>query len=420
MSTRHKSVGFRHPLRLFLYRFAWTALIVIFSQAMLQVAAAKSPSQSNKQRNQVIVSPRKGDYPDPIGAAKNAYEGDHWCISPKLPKHPCVIKILSGIYVLPETLHVPAGVALQGVETREVLLLAGRGVSVGVLSEGPLIADLSIGSDEPNGIALAFNNKLRRVHVSSAGGGLVDVYLAGVSYTTAVNFDLVDCEIQADGSAIYSEGASLQIRSSRLISKLSTIYVGYMGELSIKDSSITMTGDSPDGAIYADETQGDIEIIGGTISATYPEGWGSSIELHDMYAVDFIMIGTHVAGDIYLDGEFGVGNNILDGVTIKGSFNALSYLSSNTTIRRSLIDASDSNQPIAIRYGGDDATRPLEVFGSWIIGETRINDGVLSPGPATFFSTILSGPLVGDRAYLTCKNVLDANYVDYQNTCPPE
>ena len=99
-----------------------TALLILPLLVLVQTAARAAAD------NRVIVAKRDGDYSNPIAAAKNALEGDRWCISPSLPQQPCVIEIRAGIYVLPQTLIVPAGVALVGQDKRQVMLVAAKGV----------------------------------------------------------------------------------------------------------------------------------------------------------------------------------------------------------------------------------------------------------------------------------------------------
>ena len=170
-----------------------TALLILPLLILGQTAAHAAGD------NRVIVSKRDGDYSNPIAAAKNALEGDRWCVSPSLPKQPCVIEIRAGIYVLPQTLVVPAGVALVGQDKREVLLVAGKGVRQAVASRGPSIAQLSIVNYEPDGIALVFGAALRSVALRARAVALTN---AGDGFEVPGGFDISNSEISADRVAV--------------------------------------------------------------------------------------------------------------------------------------------------------------------------------------------------------------------------
>jgi hypothetical protein len=363
-----------------------------------------------KRRNHVIVSSQNGDYPNPIAAAENALTGDSWCVSPQLPKHPCVINILAGIYILPQTLSVPAGVALQGVEKHRVLLVAGRGVPVAVASEGPLIRDLSIISDEPGGIALAFNQRLRRVFISArfmalAGGDVC--CFPGFPGPTA--FDISDSEIVGRIEGVL---ASLRAERSRISGD---IRIAGLEKLELRNTHVSATRVVQD-LILTNETLGDVVIIGGSLTA--PGNY--ALAVLDILGrdigrdIEILIVGTHVNGSIRLNRET-EGFNTFDGVTVIGEIDSGGPVTGTTTILRSYIDASARPNELALWLGGELA-EPIRIRESFVKGAVRL----ATSGHATITSSVLAGPLLGNRNNMTCKNVFDENYQRFESSCPPD
>jgi hypothetical protein len=395
-----------------------------------------------RRRNVVTVSKRGGDYSDPIAAAKNAYEGDVWCALPRPREPPCVIEIHSGIYVLPETLLVPEGVAVVGQEQRQVLLLAARRISPTVASRGPLIAKLSIVNDERVGTALVFAATLRSVTLRARGTALTNIgssfEFPGTFFEVPGNFDIADSEIYGGGSGV---SAGIVVAAPSFRARHSRIHAGRRaisftsdvstGDLLLRDCEISVAG-ADGGAVTGieiDATDGRVEIIGGSISVQWTGGADSGnatgLDLHDIRGANDILLrntslvvgGAKFNRAVVLDKEGFGGVHTFDGVNIavapggEPTVPAVGIRAveagGETHLRRTHIDA-----PLAMDWQIDCCAQPVEIQQSFINGDVNVDQA-----PTQVRSSVVTGALRGTD--VVCRNVYDANFVLHRNACPP-
>ena len=154
--------------------------------------------------NQVTVSPSGGDYSDPVIAAKNAYAGETWCVSPALPANPCIMTIKDGAYILRETLMIPAGVAVVGTGIGKARLIAGPAVATAVNLNGPSITDATIyssqkGANQAIGLQVAGGAQVTRVEVF-VEDALTSVALLAPQSTTGNQIVLTNVDFEVSGT----------------------------------------------------------------------------------------------------------------------------------------------------------------------------------------------------------------------------
>jgi hypothetical protein len=389
--------------------------LAILALLILEQTVNPAEAATTTQLNRVTVSTRDGDYSDPIAAANNALQGDTWCVSP-LPDRPCVIRILAGIYVLPQTLVIQPGVALVGAEKHQVLLIAGKGLPVAVASGGPSIANLSIVNDDPEGVALVFGGRLRGVSVQARRFALTNEF---GEFRVPGGFDLANSEISADGMAVVVQTVDVVLpfraRNSRIIGGTRAMLVKRSGGFFLRDCEVAARSSDVSGGIIAIEievTELGVDITGGSIFAENTGGGASAglsiaLDLHDIdISSNVRMMNTQVFGGIQLDRD-NAGFDTFDGVNIKARSEGIVSVAEggNTRVLRSRIDA-----PVALDLRVESA-QPVEINQSFLKGDVKLHQN-----PTKIKSSVLTGTLSGGE--ITCRNVYDANYLLHSSDCP--
>jgi hypothetical protein len=135
--------------------------------------------------NIVTVGKSGADYTDPVTAARNAYAGDTWCQAPTFDAL-CQIRVSPGIFILQETLSLPAFVSLIGAGKGRTQLIARRGLEVAIamapgFDASAAIQDARVVNSQPSiaravGVSVeGANASLQRVAVNVAGATAIAI-----------------------------------------------------------------------------------------------------------------------------------------------------------------------------------------------------------------------------------------------------
>ena len=387
-------------------------------------------------RNSVIVSKTGGDYSDPVTAAKNAYAGDTWCVAPQWPQHPCVMAIGDGIFILPETLNIPAGLAMSGNGKGDAMLVADNGVETAVSSFNSVrISDLTIVNSQPGGA------RTTGIDVRTPGGGGlaelhdVAIHVSGAAQNVALvknlSLEIFDSEITAVGQDTTGIQGLAEINSSNLTLERSHV----SAEMAIHEDffrfgvTMRLVDSHVSGTVFFEPEASLLEIVGTEIVGDVT-AWndfvrvviaGSSIKGN----VDLTKIGsggmeirltdTNVEGRLVAERS---ANTEFDGLTVHGEFVLEGVTSS---VLRSYIVNSTTTAP-ALSLG----SARVQLEQTFVQGTQALAAGVgggLSSGESRLeaSSSVLVGAVsTSAGSVLSCTDTYGADYELLNATCQPQ
>jgi hypothetical protein len=381
--------------------------------------------------NSVTVSKAGGDYTDPVTAAANAFAGDTWCVAPTVAQ-PCLMAIGQGVFILPQTLSIPAGLIVAGAGKGDTMLVADTGVETAVSGDIARISDLTIVNSQPGrarttGLSMAGGpgglTQLHDVAIHVAGAAQNVAVVAGAEPVTFSNppLEMLDSEITAMGQdsfgilavgdfsvdytlerSVVSAGTALQDHSiSPGGGNLRLVDSKIFGEVSFspEDSLVEIIRSGIVGNVAVGNDATEIVITDSTIQGNVtPHSSSRSVSITD----------TTVEGNLS-DAH----SSIFDGLTVQGTV----ILGGPTTVRRSYINSTSTAPALSLRDLGAGDVPNVLLEQTFVQGAQAI---AAATGKLSVSSSVLAGGVSGPVGALTCTDTYGADYELLSATCQPQ
>jgi hypothetical protein len=386
-------------------RFFFLSISFLFASA----AAGPAWAGGKPSHNTVVVSPRGGDFTNPVDAMKNAFRGRHWCDLPNGVG--CVMLIEPGTYAMSETLHVVVRVIGAGRE--RVTLNAKAGVQVAVVLDRSTISGVTINNSQSSATrAVAVQvqeNDLKDV-TANARGATENIGCLGTAY----HLENVACTATGGQRATGVDAEVLFARRSSFVASAAAeisfgAHVGGMGG----ESTFIDCAASGDYAVNSSGDPAGLAIHGGTFVGG--------------------KVGISAAG-------FNSSSSVIH-ANISGGEIGLSFTPDEGSKADLVLDDSRVNGPTAVRLGspgppgtGVKATIVKSILVGTVnviktqspmpvdIDESALQGGnllALADGtPVRIGLSKLMGTFAPGNAIVKCAGVYDGNYDFFAKMCP--
>ncbi len=342
----------------------------------------------------VTVSKTGGDYTDPVTAAANAFSGDTWCVAPQWPAQPCVMAIGEGVFILHQTLSIPAGLVVAGAGKGATMLVADNGVETAVTSFGNVrISDLTIVNSQLGGArTTGLNADAPPVPAALTQLHDVAIHVAGAAQNVAVlrnnSLEILDSEITAVGQDAtgISGGSGPDVPTDVTLERSRVSAETALNERSGNFGTLRLVDSQVSGAVSFDRESSLLEIVRSGIvgNVTAHNDWvrvaisDSSITgIVNTYtsgngAASVLITDTNVEGNVVWGHA---SNTTFDGLTVHGEL--VLYGGLARVLRSYIVNSASTAAALSLRE-----TANVELEQTFVEGALALAAEAQSPAPS--------------------------------------